>query len=216
MWQSLVQIGLAAAIALSIFTAFAEGAPVQPETRPSADAAAVNPDEGWSADDIKDVFEGIQFFMFSVGVGAALYWFWFQYMPSKRLPRIEFDVAVENVGENDAAWIVEIVALVKNLGGAPAELTELRFSAQAILADALSANSGSLVKMDALTPLFEGEWAPATLVLDPGTQTRRACAAAVPKTVKHVVVTATARNAKRTEVYEASRLVLCHSGKLGL
>jgi hypothetical protein len=207
MWLSIVRFGPAVAIALATCAASTETALAQPETRPLQSAAAIAPDDGWSFDDIKDVCEAIQFIMFSIGVGAALFWFWFQHLPSIGLPRIEFDVDVDRVGENDVTWIIDIVATVKNLGRAKADLSELRFELESVLADRLSTQCGSLVGRNALTPLFEGEWTQSTFVLDAGTQTRRTFAAAIPKTITHVVVTAHVRNAKRTEVYDASRLV---------
>ena len=207
MCLSIVRFGLAMAFALASFAESAEGAPAQPETRTLPNGAAVAPDEGWSADDIKDVFEGIQFIMFSIGVGAALYWFWFQHLSSKELPRIEFDVDINCVGENDAAWIIDVFASVRNLGHAKAELTGLHVALESVVTDRLSANSGLLASTDALMPLFAREWVPAQFVLDAGTQTRRACAAALPKTVNFVIVTAQVRHAKRSEIYDASRLV---------
>jgi len=78
---------------------------------------------------------------------------------------------------------------------------------ESVVADRLSAQSGSLARLNALTPLFDEVWAPAPFALDAGTQTRRAFAVAIPKTVNHVVVMGQVRSAKRTEVYDASRLV---------
>ncbi len=207
MFLSIVRFGPALAIALATFAASTAAAPAQPDTRLLPSAAEAAADEGWSFDDIKDVCEAIQFILFSIAVGAALYWFWFRHLPSKELPRIEFDVDVQRIGENDVAWLIEVVALVKNLGRAKAELTELRFALEAVVADRLSAKSGSLANMNALGPLFAGDWGPATLVLDAGTRARRGFAAAIPKTVNHVVVTAQLRHGSRAAVYEASRLV---------
>jgi hypothetical protein len=207
MWMAIVRFGPAATIALTTIAAFTQAVIAQPEIHPPQNAAALNPDEGWSFDDIKDVCEAIQFVMFSLAVGCTLYWFWFKHLPTKDVPRIEFDVDVERVGENDAVWIIDVVALVKNLGRTRADLAELRFVLESVVADRLAAESGSLAKINALKPLIEGEWAPAKFALDAGTQTRRAFAAAIPKTVNHVVVTGRARNAKRTEIYDASKLV---------
>ena len=201
---SVVRVG---AVALVTLLAFAAVVAAQPETRSPQRAVSIEHEEWFSADDIKDVFEAIQFIMFSLGVGAALYWFWCHYLPSKDNPRIEFDVDVGHIGQNDETWFIELVAIVKNHGCKKAELTELRFALESIVPDSLSSQAGALASLKALTPLCSGEWVPATFVLDSGTQSRRAVAVAIPKTFDQINVTAHVRNVKRIELYTASKLV---------
>jgi hypothetical protein len=68
---SSVRIGWVMAIALAITVAFASAAPAEPKTVPPQNSAAINPDEGIRADDVKDVFEAIKFIMVNLVVVTA-------------------------------------------------------------------------------------------------------------------------------------------------
>jgi hypothetical protein len=208
-----VGLCFAAVCVAATFVLLAEPAMAQPKAQPVGDAAAQVAKEGWSFDDIKDVCEAIQFVMFSLGTGCALYWYFFQHIPSTKLPRIEFDVEIERAGENDAAWLVDVVALVTNLGKAPAALSELCCVLESVPPDGSSLPNGSFAKKLALSRLFEESWDPAAFVVDAGTRRRRALAVAIPKAINSVVVSATVRHEKRVEPYRASRFVRLGGGR---
>jgi hypothetical protein len=210
MWSTSQTLFIVIVIALTMVGTAHQAARAQSELRrpvesPGTTAAA--PQEGWSTDDVKDVFEATKHLMISIGIGVALYWFWAFEFPARKLARIEFDADVIRVGENNVASIIEVVATVSNLGRARVELTELCFALKSVQTELVTEQSGSLAGMNVLSPLFEGQWTPNRLVLDPGTKTRLTFAAAIPKTVFQVFVNAQAKSVSRPAIYEASRLI---------
>jgi hypothetical protein len=193
---------------LPVLTAsFIEAAPTQPGAPGGPTTVADRSDDGWSLDDVKDVFEAIQFVAITIGIGAAVYWLCFEHIPRMRIARIEFDVEVVCVGEMDSARLVEIVALVRNLGFATAEFADGRFMVSSVAPGAGASHGGLMLQPSALAPLVEGTWSTSKVVVDAGARMRLACAVAIARTITHVVVTGQITNPLRATAYTASRLV---------
>ena len=170
-------------------------------------AVAVQVTENWSFDDIKDVCEATQFVMICLVIGSALYWFFCLYMPDRKSPRLELDVAMERSGETDAVWLVEVVALLHNRGSAPMQVSDLHCVVHSVSTESLLANGGPLTKANGLKALCDTHWEPALIVLDGRTQRRCSLALVIPKTVAGVVISASANCEKRPEPYLSSKLV---------
>jgi|SRR5579863_5713420 len=192
---------LAAALALSAKRAVAES-----NSPPAGGAAVAAAEEGWSFDDIKDVCEAAQFIMIGLGVGFALHWYCCRYLPARDDPRIEFDVDIERAGERETAWLIEVVAVLKNSGNVRASFSNLSCVLKSVEYD-LSSAAGPLARTGALSPLFEEQWEPASFLVDAGTRRRCMLAAAIPKSIDYVVVSATVKHDKRSEPYYASKCV---------
>jgi hypothetical protein len=124
-----------------------------------------------------------------------------------RVANLEFDVDVLCVGATESEWLVEVVAVVHNLGPARAELNDSRFSLSTVAPDSGTNRAGPLLQTQSLTVLFDGNWSTSRIVVDAGTRTRIGCAAAIPKAVTHVLVTGQMTNPGRASAYTASHLV---------
>src|SRR5579872_4869126 len=110
-------------------------------------------DDGWSLDDIKDVFEGLQFAAITVAIGVGVYWFFSFYMPRARSKRIAFDVSVTCLGTTPSCRLIEVAAALKNSGRAGIELAELRYSLAGIASGSEIKACGELRIGGPLAPL---------------------------------------------------------------
>jgi len=184
-----------------------EAAPAQPGAPGAPTTVVAQPDDGWSLDDVKDVFEAIQFVAITIGIGAAVYWLFIQHIPRMRVANLQLDVDVLCVGGTESEWLVEVVAVVHNLGPARAELSDNRFSLSSVAPGSGTNRARPLLQSQELTVLFDGNWSTSRIVVDAGTRTRFVCAAAIPKAVTHVLVTGQVTNPGRGSAYTASHLV---------
>jgi hypothetical protein len=170
-------------------------------------AVTSNDEDGPSFDDIKDVCEAIQFVAITVGIAAALYWFWKFWLPYAQSHRVEFDVDVRCVDGRDGSRLIEVAAEINNVGCVPAEITRCWFTLSAVNPDAAATKAGPLAESNALTPLFESEWTPTKTSIDAESRTQFTCPAAIPRSVTHVVVTGQLMQQGRPKTQSASRLV---------
>jgi hypothetical protein len=156
-------------------------------------------------DDFHDACEAVHFL--AITIATALYWFFFHHLPSRRCPRIQLEVDVRDVGPRGASRLIEVAASVANAGHVGIELTDLRFAVDAVAPDGAPPESGPLLGPPALRTLFTGHWPTGRGAGDPGTRVRHACAATIPGTVTHVLVTGQARLTSSGDTYSASRVV---------
>jgi hypothetical protein len=116
-------------------------------------------------------------------------------------------VDVRDVGPRGASRLIEGAASVAHAGHVGIELTDLRFAVDAVAPDGAPPESGPLLGPPALRTLFTGHWPTGRGAVDPGTRVRHACAATIPGTVTHVLVTGQARLTSSGDTYSASRVV---------
>jgi hypothetical protein len=206
MW-SLRRIAPALPLVLGLIASSAGAPPGQQGTAIAPTTVREESNADWSLDDVKDVFEALQFVAITIGIGVAVYWLFREHLPQRRAVSIEFGVDVLCVGETESAWLIEVIAIVHNLGTARTELFDGQFSLSAVESGSGTGYVGPLLQPPALTPLFDGTWSTSEVLVDAGARTRVLCAATVPRTVTHVVVTGQITNPGRVSAYTASRLV---------
>lgn len=195
--QNAVRAGVAIVLAMMLMTTAGGCAPSESEV-PGV--------ESLSTDDVKDVFEGIQFIAITLGIATAMYWFYAFKLPRERSARVEFDIGVSTIGHSDGKRLIEVAATLCNGGSSRIELVRCGFSLQSVHADTVD-KAGPLLGTNAVAPLFEFEWPIPVGAVEGYATATFTCPASVPAEVQVVIVTGHFRHTGQAETVAISRIV---------
>jgi hypothetical protein len=181
---------VALAIAIAILLAFgsprsssAQGAPAM--NPPAADNST---DEGWSFDDIKDVFEAIHFLAITVGIGVGVWWFVSRYLSQASILTLDLDIGGQTSVPEGEQVVVELVAAIRNDGVSGARIRRCSFSVSSI-DTGTGFRAGVLQQGAGLKPLFEGEFLSGGVSIAAGARVRLSTVVAIPHDGKSCLLT---------------------------
>jgi hypothetical protein len=144
---------------------------------PAVDAVA---DEGWSFDDVKDVFEAVHFLAITIGIGVGVWWFVSRYLSQASILTLDLDIGGQTSVAVGEQRVVELVAAIRNEGVSGARIRRCSFSVSAI-DTGTGLRAGVLQQGAGLKPLFEGEFLPGGMSIAAGACVRLSTVVAIPQ-----------------------------------
>lgn len=164
-----------------------------------------NPDEGWSFDDVKDVFEAIHFFAITVGIGVGVWWFSNRYLRQGEALSLELDVGSRSsAGQAD---VLELVARIRNDGVNGARIRRCSFQVSIIDAAQAAREPGVLLEGAGQKPLFDGDFIPNGTSIPPGACQQFTTVVSVPPDQQACLFTARVESGDGSQVVVCSRLL---------
>jgi len=168
-------------------------------------ASQDNPaDEGWSFDDIKDVFEAIHFLAITLGIGVGVWWFLTRYL--SQTSALSIDLEVTRRTRSSGGQLVEIQATIRNDGINGAHVDRCLISIAAIDADVAASHPGLLREGEGLSPVVEEALLSTRMLIAAGTSLRLSTVLALPGNINNCLLSARLHQAAGQPPLIASRL----------
>jgi len=165
----------------------------------------VGSEEGWSLDDIKDVFEAVHFFAITIGIGVGTWWFATRYLSAGVSLTVELDVGSHS--STDEGGVVELVAWIRNDGINRARIARCTLLIAIINAAEAARRPGALREGPALKPLTEVELISGSTSIGPHACLRLTTVVALPPAQKTWLLSVSAESAGRSQGWVCERLL---------
>lgn len=195
-------------IILSLILAAIPVSPLGAQGRGSPQPVAATQDnqeeEGWSFDDIKDVFEAIHFLAITLGIGVGIWWFLTRYLSQSSA--LSLDLEVTRRARTQGGQLIEILATIRNDGINGSHVDRCLVSIAAIDADVAASRPGLLREGEGLTPVVEEALLSKRTLIAAGTSLRLATVLALPGNVSNYQLSARLHQAAGQPPLIAKRL----------